>query len=409
MSHTGIRMYFLLTKENHMKNIWIQHGCIYRPYEFVVFLNKQDAVNFLHIFQPFDLPTGGFLIGASLGLTIVLFVISYKDQKREDNDHIQILTMLLFYYAKTFTEQSESRVVGICRRTAAGGFIIISSWLFVMLIVGNEYKGFMTSSMTTSPIDQVPESMMDLVMNSTVPYFTTSKHWYQGQTYSTLKDMVLADMIYSGEENYMQKFLLTFRHFLALLRADEVEIILNITNKLPVESEFGIMSQEKWIKFALISVEEDMDLFVGIMRKLTDYVIIPNNKISPFVSRVPWYGKRNNFIKLAIVGIARLVQSGIYDLWDKQFKQARLINNLRKVDIMSNLTQQNYFAFVVLTKSKVSNQLFDSSPINLKTVDIVFMACGAVAGLSVVIFILENLCHKLWIRATPVLLFDFLE
>lgn len=138
-------------------------------------------------------------------------------------------------------------------------------------------------------------------------------------------------------------------------------------------------------------------MFVAIMRKLTNYVIIFNNKVPPFVSRVPWFGKRNNFIRLASKGIGRLVQSGIYDLWARLLKQSKLMAGLRKVDAkLNSIGRQNYFAFFVLSKLKWSSQALDMSAISLQTVDFVFMACGVVLFFSVVAFLVEmGIFHKL--------------
>lgn len=144
-----------------------------------MFLKKEDAINFLLVFQPFDLQTGCFLAAATAGFISILLIISKNNRGRKSCN--KSLAMPLLTFIKTLTEQSDSHLIATCRGSVTG-FVFLSTWLILMLIVGNEYNGYMTSSMTTSPIEPVPESIMDLVMNSKVPYFTTTRHWYINQT-----------------------------------------------------------------------------------------------------------------------------------------------------------------------------------------------------------------------------------
>ncbi len=59
--------------------------------------------------------------------------------------------------------------------------------------------------MTSSTIQSVPDTMIDLAMHSDMPYITTTRHQYKGQWYSTLNDMVLTDIIHAYNEGVMKK------------------------------------------------------------------------------------------------------------------------------------------------------------------------------------------------------------
>ncbi|CAL8127162.1 unnamed protein product [Orchesella dallaii] len=390
MSRTGIHQTFLeVVTRRRIRNAWIPYGCVYKPYKYVAFLSKQHAVNFMSIFQPFDITTGCMLLASILSLVVVATCL-LKMLELLDIQHPPLTAVLLFP-VKSLIEQSDSYMVATFRYRF-GGYFLISSWLFLCYIIGNEYKGFMYSSMTSSPIQPVPESMIELVMFSDMPYFTTTKHGYKGKLYSTLTDMVIVDMD-TGEENFLKQFFSRFRNQVSLIYGFETAVINNITKNLPVDTHHGMKLIRK--KFAVISTEEDIEFFVGLMKKLTDYYIIPNKKVSPFVSRVPWFGRRNNFIKLATLGIARLVESGIYDRWIKHMRQSKLIWNLKNVDKKLNTTSDNYYAMIVLSDSQLTKQTQQGSMISFQSIDLVFKGCSALLLISLLIFLIELMANRL--------------
>lgn len=407
MGKLAVQQTFVDTiKGSGVKNVWIPYGCIYKTYKYIAFLSKAHAVDSLSVFQPFDLLTAVLFLMSMAAVITVLLPLSIKCTKVFPNFTVtQILSTLISYTMKSVLEQGDVNVIMACRKTQ-GGYFLISTWLFLCYVLGNEYKGVMYSSMTSSPIQPVPESMVDLVMFSDMPYFTTTKHYYKGNPYSTMKDYVLADIIYTGEENFMTSFLHHFRNCLSLLYNSESDIIYNITHRLPVNSDHGPKLIRK--KFAMVSTEEDSDLFVVLMQKLTDYYVIPNKKLSPFISRFPWHGKRNQFIQILTTGLSRLVQSGIYDNWNDQFHKFQLIQKLREVDKRENRTGTAYFSLVVMTtSSKLSTQQLDGSPVTWNSVDLVFLGCAILMGVAVVVLMLEYVFKKLLDveTSTPVVMY----
>ncbi|CAL8105487.1 unnamed protein product [Orchesella dallaii] len=399
MSTAAMKNTFLDVVKTHTRNAWIPYGCLYNPYVYVAFLSKEYAIDFLSLFQPFDFTTGCAFTVSTIALLFVtkIWIIKVIDENFS-------LFELIFFPIATLFEQGSKKVIASFQSTV-GGYFLISTWLFLCYIIGNEYKGFLYSGMTSSPIQPVPESMIDMVMQSDMPYFTTTKHEFNGKYYSTLKDLVLADMIYSGEDNFMKRFLVRFRHRLSLVSARESNIIYNITKGLPVHSEHGMKILNK--KFAIVSTKGDTEFFVGLMKKLTDFYIIPNKKVSPFVSRVPWYAKRNNFAKLVTLGIAQLVESGVYGRWIKNFRKQQLIGRLVEVDRKLNITGGNYFGMVVLAESQ--KQGIEGASIKLDGIYLVFIAVSMFLLISVFVFCTEKIlnceCNAMKRRKTPVMIF----
>ncbi|CAL8085538.1 unnamed protein product [Orchesella dallaii] len=388
MSRTGTYQTFLeVVSREGSRNAWIPYGCNYLPYKYVAFLSKIHATktNFMSIFQPFDITTGFLLMASIFGLVWVTIGF-LKIPELADVQRLPLKTVVLFPIT-SFIEQSDGHHVIARFRHSFGGYFLISTWLFLCYTIGNEFKGIMYSSMTSSIIPPVPQSMIDLVMFSDMPYFTTTKHFYNGSFYSTLKDMVIVDLD-TGEDNFMKKFFSRFRNDVSLLYGTETAVINNITKELPVYTDQGMKFIRK--EFALVSTEDDIDHFVRLMEKLTEfYVIIPNKYVSPFISRIPWFGRRNHFNKLATMGIAHLVESGMHDRWVKLEKQYRLIGNLKDADNKLNVRRGNYFAMILLSDSQLAKQTQKASAISLNNVDLVFIWCSVLIFTSLVVFVTE--------------------
>jgi len=180
----------------------------------------------------------------------------------------------------------------------------------------------------------------------------------------------------TGENNFLKQFFSRFRNRLNLLYGSEYEIADNITKHLAHNSDHGM--KQIGNKFAVVSTQEDVDIFVELMRKLGNFFIIPNhNEISQFVSRVPWFGKRNNFIKVATMGLARLVESGLYARWIKHERIFLLIYNLKSVDIKLNVTKrENYYAMIVLADSQLKKQTLQGATMRFTNLELVFVGVG---------------------------------
>ncbi|CAL8127164.1 unnamed protein product [Orchesella dallaii] len=364
MSSAAIHNIFLKRGEGSNKLGWIHYGCEYNPYKFMLFMSTEHAVNFRALLQPFDnLSTAMFIL--SIICTLLFLHAVVKTYNEDYNLFSGVGRQINDFQYKCILEQSDPKTLALFSESISG-YLGVSFWLFSCYAIGNEYKGFMYSCMTTFPNPRVPESITDLVMHSSIPYYTTTKHVFQGDLYSTLKDMVLADFLHNKKQTYGTKVIEKLRQKCALIKGSEATSIFNITKQLPVLSDAGMIIIPP--KFALISSEGDVKLFVTLIRKLSDLIIITSNKVSYFESRVPWYGNRNTFLKIFTEGLSKLEQSGIYRRWSKHFslylvveKFIEIDENLKRLNVTTS-NQTNYFSRVLYA--------FSDSGLNMKVDDI---------------------------------------
>ncbi len=82
-----------------------------------------------------------------------------------------------------------------------------------------------------------------------------------------------------------------------------------------------------------------------------------------FVSRSPWFGKRNHIALLFSKGIAKLEQSGIYNRWERHYYLFNVIIKLIKVNKRLNNNRRNYFGFVVMAASKSESKSSEAEPL----------------------------------------------
>ncbi len=117
-------------------------------------------------------------------------------------------------------------------------------------------------------------------MYSDVPYFIITRQLFNGSWYSTLKHMILAGIIYIYKKgSLMRQFLekLRLNSFLANNDKSEFEIIYNVTRNIPVSlKDYSNLSSIQ--KFGLVSITDDVDFFVGLMKKYTDCYVISSSE-----------------------------------------------------------------------------------------------------------------------------------
>ncbi len=413
ISSLGVQIHFLnAVKTNLVKNIWISYGCIYKQYTYVAFLSKADALDFFEVFSPFDILTACSFLGSIVTCSLILSgIILFKTKpKLSISTIMNAFRSSVFYPIKSIFEQGDQDIIiKYCKKTLAGYFLI-SSWLFLCFVFGNEYKGEIYSSMTSTKIPSVPESMVDLVMRSDMPFFTTTGHIYNGAWYSTLKDMVLADIILAYKKgSFMRNFLEKFRVNLLLANYNnELDIIYNISNKMTVSLKEG-HELSNIEKFALVSNADDSDFFVGLMKKYTDYYVIPSKEDNLFVSRVPWHAMRNHMALRFSNGIARLEQSGIYNRWDRHYQSYEVIRKLTEVDLRLNVTESKYYGFVVMARSKLDSRKSKAKSLSLGILVFLFLGCGVLIGISIVALVVEWVKQKLFIRTNKTLVLPYFE
>lgn len=106
--------------------------------------------------------------------------------------------------------------------------------------------------------------------------------------------------------------------------------------------------------FALVSSEYDAKRFSILARRFTKFIPIQNpNQVSPYITRVPWYGYRNFFTTIFIPALGSLVESGIYERWVKYKELLTMILSLYEVD--DKISRRNELSYKTQSNNSISN------------------------------------------------------
>lgn len=389
MSSTTMNDTFLKTKWTRFHSVWIPYGCEYNSYTYSLFVTKKHVTNIRALIQPFDVPSTYTILFSIFSIFGLLYILYNKSSQATT---IGLKRRIYMFQLKSIAEQSDPRMLKLLG-TKYGGCIGVSAWLIAFYILGNDYKGYMYSCMTTIPTPDVPETIADLVMNSNIPYFTSTKHYYNDDYYSTLKDLVLFDYLRGQRQTYLTSVIRKFRGNCVLLKGSPFHVIYNVTNHLEVETDMGMRLVPS--KFALISREKDLTIFATLMEKVMDIFVLPSKSMSQFNSPVPWFGKRDHFTQVFSEGLGLLEQAGIYQRWVKNSKLIEVVDNLHQMDDKLNVSRENrdnHYAMVLyMTNFGQNKAKISSSPISLESLDQLLIGCSVVAVISVVVFGLERL------------------
>lgn len=379
-----------LLKLYGQRSIWFGYGCVYKYYKYVVFLKRERASDLAKMFQPFDIVSVYQFAASIVGVVVTLLLIfnlhgqSYLKMVGWKDS---ILSAVI-YPLKTFLDQGDTSIIAICNKSAAG-FIIIATYLFLCQVIGNEYEGTMFAIMTAFSIPNVPKTIRDLVNQTDIPYFTTTFHTLHQKAYSTLKDIVLPDLIATKQNTATQKNLVKLENDIRFILGSYTDMVSNITEKSYIKTDLGI--RKVLNAFALVSTEQNMNEFVATVRKLTNYLIVTNNLDGLLVTRHPWLTRRNFFAKIFNIGLSYLVESGIYDKWDRDYDQVHIMQRLEQADKAAGLSYKSYYGFVVMANLAAHEQNLDGEPILLQNVRLVFLGTAALIAVGVAVLIAENI------------------
>ncbi|XP_021947976.2 uncharacterized protein LOC110845779 [Folsomia candida] len=343
-----------------MKHIWIPYGCTYKPYVLVTLVGE-SSMNFLTLLQPLDRYCWIGLIISYLSITLMIFNVFKMGVMKLDNDSwhdriykgdIHALRSVGFWGISVFLEQSSHHLLKRFQWSWIAASCC-SCWLLVSFILSNGYKGDLFSSMASQRLPAVPDSIPDLVTHYNLPVLTTTKHYLDGKyAHPTLKDIVLIDMA-EGLIAAQQSLHMQLRDRLVFINGTDAALIANISRGIGVKSDLGHLL-EITEDFALVSSEYDAKRFSILARRFTKFIPIQNpNQVSPYITRVPWYGYRNFFTTIFIPALGSLVESGIYERWVKYKELLTMILSLYEVD--DKISRRNELSYKTQSNNSISN------------------------------------------------------
>ncbi|OXA59302.1 Glutamate receptor 1 [Folsomia candida] len=359
------------------KHVWFNYACSYNQYVLVMYSAK-GQFNFLKLFQPMD---SWLWIGLVVSYPLVGVLIWAVGCNTCDIKYTttSIFNSLFLTFAILM---EQSLIFSKTLRNNKTTMVLLSSWILSSFIISTCYKGDLFSHLTMETPPPTPNSF-EAVANSSIMIATSTKHFYMGQPYSTLKDYVLADLTYG--ESYSQ-FYAKFRHYAKLLKGKIHTVVQNMSTNKPVDTDWGLIHMPQ--VFATASTKRDSDLMKVLVSRHTDY-FIQEKKIgpNPYLSRMPWYGIKNEYTEMLVTTLGQLYESGIYSRWLANYDKKMMIDALRKGDKVMNVSSLNYYLLLVMKGEGVIKQADGAGFVKVESVQICFAlyAVGVVVG---VVFIL---------------------
>ncbi|OXA53700.1 hypothetical protein Fcan01_11321 [Folsomia candida] len=142
------------------------------------------------------------------------------------------------------------------------------------------------------------------------------------------------------------KFLQTLDERTKFLTGNIFQIGLNVSRNYRVTSRSGTSFSIK-LPLIILDREYELNTLIESLTMFSDPIVLRNHVVTPFVSLVPWHGKRNFLYPMFSQELGRLVQSGIYFRWRKYKNVA-----MQRVSAQSVLTRKDFRSF---SAKKMSN------------------------------------------------------
>jgi hypothetical protein len=392
---------FFFRRPSFQRIIWIPFACSYNPYVFVTFFSY-DHMSVEILLKPLDVWT--WLSYCSF---LILTVLSLGTLKRNSQNSLsKRLRDAFMWTVSVMLEQSEEANTSRGKTPDYGYGVILASvvsigCILISFSIGLAYKSALFSCLTAKLPPPVPKNTRELVASG-ITYGTTTRHFYNGKPYSTLKEIVLPDQ-FDQLDPSKNVFHHRFERKLVFFNGSDIDLVLKIANGSPIyfDSELKKVPQT----FALLSTEKDVRSFVRLMSRYSYHKNIMNKEPSPFMTRYPWYGVQNFFSENFISALARLHESGIYDRWKANYEIYLQIQMLRKPEIRNkteNVGKEGVHFLMMQSKNGQGRDSSDASnteqPISLGSVIVVFTSCGAILIAAVFVMFIEKgftcLCLK---------------
>lgn len=388
MKNDAINRTFFKTKHYYEFNVWIPYGYECVSYRYVLFATPTHDASIKVLLTPFTTASALFPLISFL-LVYLFLCVCYKIYVNNFGASSQFKVFMFQF--KCLLEQGDSSFMERISLRSAGSLCVFV-WLFAAYIVSNEYKGCLYSVMTSDPIPTVPESVADLVLHTSIPYYIM-KHYRNsyGETTQLMHNVIddypnkLKHLTY---DQVVQKFIESCLIFLSNPRV----VFRKMANNLKVYTNKGMAGVSE--NFVLISENEDMNLFAALIKRHMNMFVIPGKKLSSLNSPMPWFGIRNRFAQLMSTGLSRLEQSGIYHVWNKYSRLHLLAYNLKHMDERFNAGKARMYSYFDLALHTINFRRAlpeeFASPISMSIIDKLLVFCSILNVLSVTLFLLEK-------------------
>lgn len=265
-------------------------------------------------------------------------------------------------------------------------------WTVCTLFLSNWFKDDLVSCITMPDTPSTPTTVAGL-FKSNMTLITTTYHLFNRERFSTLKDVILTDLVLSnvsGSGNYHE----TYRNKVLFLPEEIHLSVKNISQENTVRTgEHGMVKLPT--SFASLDALSDSMSFRILMRNWTKYYIENKNvRDNPFTLFVPWFATRNYFTaEIFSRGVAALWESGIQEKWVSNSIKHIVLNGLLGTRRgRRNETVGRLYGMIVSgqfdRREMSENQFF---PLGLNNLRIVFTLGVLLCVVATLIFLREIL------------------
>ncbi|OXA39700.1 hypothetical protein Fcan01_25430 [Folsomia candida] len=366
-----VSVHFL--RKSNTRYIWGNYGCSYNAFNFKVF-TVTNYINYAALLLPFDIFTWVLLFIGGVFVNILVFRITASTKP--------------FLLLWSFTTAMEQPIATKRGTSTLKLLILCSTWLTSIYILGSLYKGDMVSVLTSRTTQQVPNTLKELISTNTT-IFTTNHYddYLVGPTpiaRCNLHDLVIPQLMNAINSKY------TLHHVLTSLRLGSKCIrIFNAYEMSKNISNYGFLSDVisgKQIiipdQFAIVDPTFALSMIQATMVLFPTYVPIHNGEIALYTELKPWIVAGNFFAPRFISGLARVVESGIYEWWSNNFQEVTLIVDIQAVKGEGNIAEE--FAKVSFGREMRTKHGMTAVPISFDKLRIPIVVCLFCVGIGVV-------------------------
>ncbi|OXA53984.1 hypothetical protein Fcan01_11351 [Folsomia candida] len=376
------------------KMVWYNYAINYIPFIFVVLVPKRE-VSFETLVMPFD--TWTWRLNAAMIIGVVAALTGFNSGRGDG--YFKILFTLwnqLFRTISTILGQSD---MSLGKFSKNGRVLIFAGfWYSTIFLLGNFYQGALYSCLTSIGVPNVPKELPDVLNQTNFDVVTMSQVTTNFESFnnistlqSTLSAAIIPDLLRATNSPSTTNFLETLDQRTKFLTGNIFEIGSNISRNVGVNSGNGTSVFPK-LPLIILDRAYQLNTLTESLSISADPIVLRNHAMTPFVSLVPWHGRRNFLYPMFSEELGRLVQSGIYDQWRK-YKNA----DMQRYSAKFALTRKDFMTFSARKMSKSDKEInfAEANSVSFKPMKYAFALCVSLLVIAMISIVVECVIAKM--------------
>jgi len=360
------------------------NGIFTEEYHLTVFTLK--TLNLYTVLLPFDDASWACLS------TCILIIITSLIYYRLNYNSTQLV--ILWTIRNIFEQDDDNITKQVCGSKPTMKYVVIL-WSLCSMVIGWWYKGYVSSEISIQFPSSIPNSLQEILStNMTIITITSSPIDYGDTGRSLLHEKISQLLNMKHNLDYSQEYF----QFLSSLshKVQYVDSVLDqyLCSNTPELTQLTNNSNavNSWSTF---SFKEDVDFLTALIDTCSNFTSI---KITSNSNKFPvinvWAGFSNIFFKIFSNKLSVVTQSGLYEYWNKEYtKKLQVVKWKKFIRKMNNFPNVLLKAKHVLRKFIADingyQQVYKCNPITLSSLDMSFVACGALCFSCTICLIIE--------------------